>query len=103
MAEGDRHDLGVHANHQLQMAEPSSCTWRAGPESAIRPARFDGTATCSWGRHLFLGAANQSWVSQTSWRDLPSLAGVFVQLPDSGWRPAVPVQYRIRFCRRDDQ
>src|SRR6266487_2067884 len=48
MAEGSRDDLGVYANHQLQMAEPPSSTWRPGPESTIRPACFDGTATCFW-------------------------------------------------------
>jgi hypothetical protein len=35
MANDDRRDLGIRLNHQLQMAESPSSTWRLGTESVI--------------------------------------------------------------------
>src|SRR5260370_569847 len=60
MADGGRHDRDVCADHQLQMAEPPSFTWRAGPESVVRPACFDRTATCFWEPPTRAGCHRQS-------------------------------------------
>jgi hypothetical protein len=60
MAGDGRHDLDVRVNHQLQMAEPPSSTWRLSPDPAIRPACFDRTATCFWEPPSMAGGHNGS-------------------------------------------
>jgi hypothetical protein len=70
MARGGRHDLGVHVDHQLQMAEPPSSTWRPGPEVS------DPTCMFRRNRHLSLGAAIYSWWSHHFGPPLRQATGV---------------------------